>query len=52
MNENLVLILGALLAVSECLALIPALKANSVFQLVVNILKKFKPSSKLEELKK
>lgn len=46
MNENLVLILSALLAVSECLALIPAIKANSIFQLVVNLLKKFKPAPK------
>jgi hypothetical protein len=48
MNENLVLILGALLAVSECLALIPALKANSVLQLAVNVLKKLLPAKKQE----
>jgi hypothetical protein len=41
-QEALVLILAALLAVSEVLALIPALKSNSVLQLVVNILKKAK----------
>lgn len=35
----IVIVLGALLAVSEVLALIPGLKANSIFQLVVNILK-------------
>ena len=39
---NIVIVLGALLAVSEALALIPALKANSVLQLVVNILKSIK----------
>lgn len=31
-------IFGALFAVSECLAMIPALKSNSIFQLVMNIL--------------
>ena len=36
---QLVIILAALLAVSEALALIPSLQANSVFQLVMNILK-------------
>lgn len=30
----------ALLAISEVLAYVPSLKSNSVFQLVVNILKK------------
>lgn len=37
--EKVALILGVLLAISEGLALIPALKANSVLQLVVNVLK-------------
>jgi hypothetical protein len=32
------LILGALLAVSEALSLIPQVKANGVFQLAMNIL--------------
>ena len=32
-------ILGGLLAVSEALALIPGIKANSVFQLIVNAIK-------------
>lgn len=40
---QLVLILGVLLAVSEGLALIPAIKANSVFQLIFNILKSIAP---------
>lgn len=44
-----VVILAVLLAVSEALALIPAVKSNSVFQLVVNFLKKLAP--KKEELK-
>ena len=35
-----VVIFGALLAISEALALIPALKSNSVLQLVINSLKK------------
>lgn len=34
-------ILGFLLALSELLALIPSIKANSVFQLLVNLIKKF-----------
>ena len=33
-------ILGAGLAVSEALALIPSVKANSIFQFVVNLFKK------------
>lgn len=40
LQENLVVVLSALLAVSEALALIPAIKSNSVLQLVVNLLKK------------
>jgi len=39
-HESLALILGALLAISEALALIPGIKANSIFQLVFNVLKK------------
>lgn len=37
---NKVVLLGAALAISEALALIPAVKANSVFQLVVGAIKK------------
>lgn len=33
-------IVGALLGISEGLALIPALKSNSILQLVINSLKK------------
>jgi len=40
-NSTIALILGALLAVSEALALIPAFKSNSIVQLVINGLKKF-----------
>ena len=37
-----VAILVALAAVSEALALIPAIKANSVLQLVAGVLRRFK----------
>jgi hypothetical protein len=37
---NKVVILGFLFALSEILALIPSIKSNSVFTLVVNVLKK------------
>lgn len=39
-QETLLIIAGALFAVSEALSLIPAVKANGVFQLVFGILKK------------
>lgn len=45
-NETLVIILAALLAVSEALALIPALKSNSVLQFIINTTKKFLPAKK------
>ena len=45
-TENWAVIVGFLLALSELLALIPKVKANSVFQLALNILKK--ASEKLE----
>lgn len=38
--DNLMIVMTALLAVSEALALIPQLKSNSVFQLIKNSLKK------------
>lgn len=38
-QEIIVVVLGALLAVSECLALVPALKSNSILQLITNGLK-------------
>ena len=37
-SSSFVVILGALLAVSEALALIPSVKSNSVFQMVCNVL--------------
>ncbi|MCS6281471.1 MAG: hypothetical protein HUM72_12635 [Dolichospermum sp.] len=39
---NKAVVLGLLWSLSEVLALIPQVKANSVFQLVVNVLKKVK----------
>ena len=50
-NETIAMILGALFATSEALALIPALKSNSVFQLIFNILKKAVTIFKKEEPK-
>ena len=38
-SQTVAIIAGALLAVSEALSLIPAVKANGIFQLVVNIIK-------------
>ena len=38
--DNKAIILGVLWGVSEALASIPSVKANSIFQLVVNALKK------------
>lgn len=43
--QTILIVVTALLAVSEALALIPGLKANSVFTLVVNILKALKGNS-------
>ena len=37
-QSNLMIVIAAALAVSEALALVPALKSNSIFQLIVNIL--------------
>ena len=42
---NQTVIVVGLLAVSELVAFIPGIEANSVFQLVVNFLKKFKPKA-------
>lgn len=49
MNENLVIILSALLALSEALSLIPAVKSNGVFQLILNIVKKLAPKKQEEK---
>lgn len=38
-SATLVLVFGVAFGVSEALALIPAVKSNSIFQLVFNLLK-------------
>lgn len=38
-NQTLIIIGAAVLSLSEALALIPVVRSNSVFQLVLNILK-------------
>lgn len=43
MSEKVILILAVLGGISEALSLIPAIKANGVFQLVWDILKVLKP---------
>ena len=45
--ENYIVIIGALLAISEVLALIPSVKSNSVFQLVINLIKAVANKGKL-----
>ncbi len=40
--DHKAVILGALLAMSEALALIPAVKANSIFEMIVGFLQKLK----------
>lgn len=47
LQDNYMMIVMALLAISEVLALVPAVQANSVFQLVVNVLKSFVPKKTL-----
>ncbi|CAK0739663.1 hypothetical protein CCP2SC5_1020024 [Azospirillaceae bacterium] len=39
---DLGMIFGVLFGLSEVLALIPSIKANSIFQLIVNVLKALK----------
>lgn len=41
--NNFQLVIIAALAVSELLALIPSVGSNSIFQLIVNILRSFAP---------
>ena len=41
-QANGMIIIGVLFGISEALALIPAIRANSVFQLVYNALKSIK----------
>lgn len=43
MVENLSLVLAILLGISESLSLIPQIKSNGIFQLVLNLLKKLSP---------
>lgn len=44
--EQIMLYLAVALGISESLALVPALKANSILQLVVNVLKAIVPKKK------
>lgn len=46
--DNRVVILAFLFTLSEALALIPAVKANSVFQLIFSFLEKEKPPAALK----
>jgi hypothetical protein len=47
-SNTITIILGVLLAISEGLAQIPAIKANSIFQVIANILAKIgAPASKV-----
>ncbi len=39
-NDTMIMVLGILLAISEMLAFIPAVKSNGIFQMIVNMLKK------------
>lgn len=43
LQSNYVVIVVALLAVSEVLAVVPGIKANSIFQLIVAALMSMKP---------
>lgn len=43
MSVEFGMIIAALLAVSEVLALIPGVGSNSIFQLIVNVLKSIAP---------
>lgn len=48
--DNLAVILTALLAISEVLALIPGIKSNSVFTFIVNVIKMLMPKESKPEL--
>jgi len=50
-QENWGAIAAALLALSEVLGAIPSVKANGVFQLLVELVKKLAPAKKNEEPK-
>jgi hypothetical protein len=45
---NQVVLVGFLFALSEVLALIPGVKSNSVFQLLVVAIKKFAPKKEVQ----
>ena len=45
-TENIAIFLGALWGLSEALSLIPAIKANGVFQLIGNIIRALLPEKK------
>lgn len=42
---NKAIILAALFAISEVLSLIPAVKSNSIFEIVVKVLNSFMPKA-------
>lgn len=44
--SNLSVILGAALALSEALALIPGVKSNSIFQVLINVIKSLSSGAK------
>jgi len=44
--ETATIIIIAALALSEALSLIPAVKANGIFQAIYNLLRRMSPSSK------
>lgn len=39
LQQNIAMVLAVLLGLSESLALIPSIKANSIFQMIYNFLK-------------
>jgi len=48
LQENWAMLVAVLFGISEALALIPAVKSNSVFQLIYNTLKSLNPSAPKE----
>lgn len=48
--NTLLVIIAAVLAVSEALALIPGIKSNSVFQIIFNLLKAMKNGIRNKEV--
>lgn len=47
LQENMTLILAVLLGLSEVLALIPAIKSNSIFTFIYNAIKALVPKKEL-----